>query len=255
MISQSPISQSPISQSPISHLPVSQFPISTLPALLSLLQLASATLPVGAFSYSEGLETLVHSQQLTTPQQLQQWLTQELQVGAIRVEAAIMLRSYQATQSQTWEQLLAWNRWLSASRDSEELRQQSWQMGRSLLRLIQKLNPPPTLPAAILQTLRDQNCNFAIAFGLTAHHWQIPPDLALIGYLQSWATNLIAAAIKLIPLGQTVGQQLLFDLQPALEAAMRMILSLEDDQLEVCGWGLAIASMQHEIQYSRLFRS
>jgi urease accessory protein len=225
------------------------------PSLLALLQLASASLPVGAFSYSEGLETLVHLQQLTTPEQLQHWLTQELTCGSIRFEAALMLRGHQATQAQDWDQLLAWNRWLSASRDSEELRHQSWQMGRSLLRLIEKLDPPPPVPAALLQRLRQEQCNFAIAFGLTAHHWHIPPDLALLGYLQSWATHLIAAGIKLIPLGQTVGQQLLFDLGPCLTTAVQSVLALPDDDLEICGWGLAIASLQHETQYSRLFRS
>ncbi len=224
-------------------------------ALLRLLQLASATLPVGAFSYSEGLETLVHSQQITDPQTLHHWLRQELSLGAIRIEAALMLRAYRASETQAWDQALDWNRWLSASRESEELRHQSWQMGRSLLRLLEKMDPPLPVPTDILQTLRQEECNFAIAFGLTAHHWNIPPDQALLGYLQSWATNLIAAAVKLIPLGQTAGQQLLFDLQPDLEQAVTVILDLPDDRLESCGWGLAIASMTHETQYSRLFRS
>lgn len=223
--------------------------------LLRLLQLSSPTLPVGAFSYSEGLETLVQQRSLTTPAQLRHWLQQELNLGAIRPEAAVMLRAAQAAQAQDWPTLLRWNHWLTASRETEELRLQSQQMGRSLLRLLQKMAPPLTVPAETLQALRQEGCNFAIAFGLTAAHWQIDADAALLGYLQSWAGNLIAAAVKLIPLGQTDGQQLLFDLQPELETAAAVITTLADDDLETCGWGLAIASMTHETQYSRLFRS
>ena len=224
-------------------------------SLLRLLQLSSPALPVGAFSYSEGLETLVQQQRLTTSTALRHWLQQELHRGAIRQEAAVMLRAHIAASAQNWTALLTWNSWLSASRETEELRLQSQQMGRSLLRLVQKMAPPLPIPSDLLQLLQQEKCHFAIAFGLTAAHWKIESAAALQGYLQSWSNNLIAAAVKLIPLGQTEGQQLLFDLQSSLEKAAASILTLSDEALETCGWGLAIASMTHETQYSRLFRS
>lgn len=224
-------------------------------ALLRLLQLASPALPVGAFSYSEGLETLVHQQQITTAEPLIHWLGQELRHGSIRLDAALMLRCYRASQAQDWPQLQDWNQWINASRETEELRLQSEQMGRSLLRLLKQLQPALTVPAEVLAHLQAEHCHFATAFGLAAAHWQIPAEQVLLGYLQSWATNLIAAAVKLIPLGQTVGQQLLFDLQPELERAAIAIPLLQDDELETCGWGLSLATMAHETQYSRLFRS
>jgi urease accessory protein len=220
-------------------------------ALLRLLQLASPALPVGAYSYSEGLETLGEAGQLPDATALAHWLEQELQCGAVRLEAAVMVRAYQATQANDLAALNYWNAWLSAARDTEELRQQSWQMGYSLSRLLQEIEP--TLQAHLGSL--GHPCNFAIAFGMAAAVWQIPITAAVLGYLQSWATNLINAGVKLIPLGQTAGQKLLLNLQPNLEQAAQTALTLGDDELASVGWGLAIASMNHEVQYSRLFRS
>jgi urease accessory protein len=228
--------------------------------LLRLLQLSSSTLPVGAYSYSEGLELLVETQRLPSAVALQDWITQELRYGSMRVEAVIMLRAYHATIAQDTAALLAWNHWWSAARDTEELRLQSWQMGRSLLRLFLDLEDPDQKGAVdkhwpALRELFGQECNFAIAFGMVAAAWQIEPTAALLGYLQSWATNLISAGIKLIPLGQTAGQQLLLNLEPEIYATVEVSLTLTDDALESCGWGLSLASMAHETLYSRLFRS
>ncbi len=219
-------------------------------ALLKLLQLSSPALPVGAYSYSEGLEFLVESGKIRTVAELEHWLVQELRYGAVRLEAAIVLRSYQASQIKQWERLQFWNQWLSAARETEELRSQSWQMGRSLLRLFQDLHPEFWLPPDL-----GKECNFAIGFGLVAAAWEIELEAVLLGYLHSWATNLTNAGIKLVPLGQTAGQRLLLHLQPTLEQGFQEILVLPDDALVSCGWGLALASMAHETQYSRLFRS
>lgn len=217
-------------------------------ALRSLLQLASPTLPVGAYSYSEGLEAL--ADKITSAASLDHWLRQELRYGAVRLEAAVMIRAYGSSLAQDFLALTDWNRWLSATRETEELRSQSWQMGRSLLRLIQDLQENE-----ITTLLLKQDCNFAIAFGTVAARWQIDEQSATIGYLHSWATNLIGAGIKLIPLGQTAGQRLLLELDEELDRATQEILTLQDDDLSSCGWGLSLASMAHETLYSRLFRS
>ena len=240
--------------------PLQRDNFSTGNQLLRLLQLSSSTLPVGAYSYSDGLELLVETQRLTSAVALQDWMTQELRYGAMRVEASIMLRAYQTTIAQDTAALLAWNHWWSAARDTEELRLQSWQMGRSLLRLFLDLDDPnptekidKTWPA--LRELFGQDCNFAIAFGIVAAAWQLEPTAALLGYLQSWATNLVSAGIKLIPLGQTAGQQILLNLEAEIYSAVEVSLVLPDDALESCGLGLSLASIAHETLYSRLFRS
>ncbi|AFZ56344.1 urease accessory protein UreF [Anabaena cylindrica FACHB-243] len=220
-------------------------------SFLSILQLASPALPVGAYSYSEGLEMLVENSIITSVEHLKHWLEAELIYGSIRLDGAVMVRALQAAKVGDLEALCRWNLWLSALRDAEELRASSWQMGRSLLQLLGKLEPE-VLPLA---TAVGYPCNYAIAFGIASHHWQISPQTALLTYLHSWANNLITAGIKLIPLGQTAGQQLLLGLQDLLSTTMGEILALEDDDLVCCSWGLSLASMQHETQYTRLFRS
>jgi urease accessory protein len=124
-------------------------------------------------------------------------------------------------------------------------------MGRSLIQLLGKIQPQ-------IQPFADavgNPSNYAIAFGIAAAHWQIDISAALLGYLHSWATNLITAGVKLIPLGQTAGQELLLQLQPLISHTAIEIISLKDEEIACCSWGLSLASMQHETQYTRLFRS
>lgn len=219
--------------------------------ILTLLQLASPSLPVGAYSYSEGLEYLVESNVISNIDSLEQWLNQELNYGSIRLETGVMWRAYDNFEQSNVEKIIFWNQWLSAARETQELRQQSWQMGQSLLKLI--VNLDPSLDAIAHQL--SLPCNYAIVFGIATAHWQIPAQTAILAYLHSWLTNLINAGVKLIPLGQTAGQQLLFKLRPLLITTTEQIINLPDEKLSNCGWGLALASMAHETQYTRLFRS
>ncbi|KYC41366.1 urease accessory protein UreF [Scytonema hofmannii PCC 7110] len=219
--------------------------------LLCLLQLASPALPVGAYSYSEGLETLVENGTIKDRVTLQHWLEAELRYGAIRLEGAVMMRAYQSVKISDLKGLSYWNSWLSAARETEELRASSWQMGRSLIRLLVEL-----LPQMVSITDAVGNpCNYAVAFGIAAAHWNIEVRAALLAYLHSWASNLITGGVKLLPLGQTAGQQVLLSLQELLVVAVEEIVELEDDNLSCCSWGLSLASMAHETQYTRLFRS
>ncbi|MDF5717664.1 MAG: urease accessory protein UreF [Rhizonema sp. NSF051] len=219
--------------------------------LLYLLQLASPALPVGAYSYSEGLETLIENGIIHNQISLKHWLEAELRYGAIRLEAAVMLRAYQSSREDDLKTLLYWNRWLSAIRETEELRASSWQMGRSLIQLLSSLQPEIQFIAEAVGS----PCNYAIAFGIAVAYWDINIKAALLGYLHTWATHMMTAGIKLIPLGQTAGQELLLKLQPFINIAAAEVLTLEDDELSCCSWGLSLFSMAHETQYTRLFRS
>jgi urease accessory protein len=225
--------------------------------LLCLLQLAFA--PVGAYSYSEGIESLVETGAIDSEVSLRNWLQDSLQFGAIRVEAAVAVRALRAAKIGDLTALSYWNGWATAAKETEELRSQSWQMGRTLLRLLLDLrSPTPTPLITIVQQFVESGgnpCNFAIGFGIAAACWQIEEEAALLGYLYSWATNLASAGVKLIPLGQTAGQQLLLDLRSQISCTAQEVLKLEDDELGSCSWGLALASMAHETQYTRLFRS
>lgn len=230
-------------------------------ALLRLLQLASPALPVGAYSYSEGLETLVEQGVVTTPSALAGWLEQELAYGLVAIDAAAVgLVHRAATQAGLGQGnfvpdtdfLAPLNQQLSALRDSEETRQQSWTMGRALVRMATHLH------ADLEPWLRTPGnpCNFAVVFALVAVRWQIEPRSTVLGYLHSWAANLMTSAVKLIPLGQTVGQHLLLDLYPVLEESCDRALATQSlDDLYLSSWGTTLATMQHETLYTRLFRS
>jgi urease accessory protein len=220
-------------------------------ALLTLLQLTSPALPIGAYSYSEGLETLVYQERIRSAADLQLWLEESLATGSIGIDAAVLVRADLAWQQGDKQALAYWNDWLSATRETAELQQQNWQMGRSLFKLLGDLYPQIQLPN------HDPNTewNLAIGFAIATNLAQIDRRTAVLGYLHSWVSNLISAGVKLIPLGQTAGQQLLLQSQTAIETATDRALNVTDDRLFCCSWGLALASMAHETQYSRLFRS
>lgn len=219
--------------------------------LFKLLQLVSPALPVGAYSYSEGLEALVQAGTIDSSEAMIGWLQQELAVGLIRVEAGVVGRVHDAAIAGNRVAISEWNDWLSAIRETEEVRQQSWAMGRALGRLAAQIQPDiqPSLEAI------GTPCNFAVGFGLLAARWEIDAETTVLGYLHSWVSNLITSAVKLIPLGQTTGQQLLLELYPRLEAAAQDGLAMEPADLALSGWGASLASMHHEELYSRLFRS
>jgi urease accessory protein len=220
-------------------------------ALLTLLQIASPALPVGAYSYSEGLETLVDQGLIKSAADLQTWLTESLATGSIGIEAAILIRAHRAWNQGEQPQVIHWNHWLSATRETAEIQQQNWQMGRSLLKLLQDLYPQSDWSGWDMT----ENWNIAIVFALAAGLAEIDEHTAVLGYLHSWAGNLVSAGVKLIPLGQTAGQKLMLQLAESITLSADRSLTLPDDQLFSCSWGLAIASMTHETQYSRLFRS
>lgn len=222
--------------------------------LLLLLQLCNSSLPLGAYSYSEGLETLVEEKQIIDSKSLNKWLVNELKYGSIRIELAIVIRSYNCYLKKDLEGLLYWNNWFSASRETAELRQQSWQMGKSLLKLILSFEPENQFLSQVIKGFHDP-CNYAIAFGIITAYWEIKIENLLLGYVHNWVNNLINVGVKLIPLGQTEGQKLLLNINHEIIKNMTDILSLKDDELSSCSWGLSLASIKHENLYSRLFRS
>jgi urease accessory protein len=222
-------------------------------ALLALLQLTSPALPVGAYSYSEGLEVLVDRGTITNQQQLQQWIEESLATGSIGLEIAVLRQTQQAWCTRDLDSLAQWNYWLSATRESAELQQQNWQMGRSLLRLLGDLRPE--VDWSTLSIALGDNCNFVVAWSIAAELWGIDLETSTLGYLHSWASNLVSAGIKLIPLGQTAGQQILVQINSPLITTMQRLKDRSPTEVFTCSWGLALASMAHETQYSRLFRS
>ena len=225
-------------------------------SLLHLLQLASPSLPIGAYSYSQGLESAMASGQVHDPASARRWLITTLHAVVARFEAPLLWRLLQAWSQADAAAITHWTEIALAGRDTAEFRAETVQMGYSLTRLVTELGiAPPALLAilAILQAQGDVPLPTALAFAAVA--LEVPPEMALLGMLFSWAENQVLVCVKSVPLGQVAGQRLLLSLRPELEAAALAVQALDDDDL--CNWapGLSLLSMQHETQYSRLYRS
>lgn len=205
-------------------------------SLARLLQLASPTLPVGAYSYSQGLEAAVEAGIVCDAASAQAWIADVLEFAVARIEIPV-LRLQIETPTQ------ARNDFFIATRETAELRAETLQMGHSLAKLLVELGVevPFEQPA------------FPTSYAAAVRAWDIEPHAAVVAYLWSWLENQAMAALKAVPLGQTAGQKLLVSLGERLEGMARA--ELEEARWSNFAPGLAFLSARHETQYSRLFRS
>ena len=222
-------------------------------SLLHLLQLASPSLPVGAYSYSQGLESAMARGLVHDEHSARVWIVDMLDEIVARFEAPLTWRLIKAFEARDAEAVAHWTAVFVASRDSAEFRAETVQMGYSLARLISELVPDDTSLLTLLQAQSDIPFPTALAAATVA--LQVPAESALLGMLFSWAENQVLACVKSVPLGQVAGQRLLLSLTAAIEAAALTARTLPDDELSNWSPGLSLLSMQHEVQYSRLYRS
>lgn len=215
-------------------------------ALSKLLQLASPALPVGAYSYSQGLESAVEAGIVHNAASARCWISGVLEFSVMRMEAPLFLRLCAAWRAQDAAMAAHWNTLFLASRESAELRAETAQMGYSLRRLVRELG---------LGEIAFEEVAFPTVYTYAAARWEIEPRDALIAYLWAWLENQVMAALKAVPLGQTDGQKILLELGARLEALAEEAAHIGDDELVNFAPGLALLSSQHETQYSRLFRS
>lgn len=219
-------------------------------ALLRLLQLVSPALPVGAYAYSQGLEQAVQAGWVRDEDSARDWIAGVLEHNLGRLDLPLLRRLQQAWQADDPGQVEYWSRYTCAARETAELRSEDRQTGTALARLLADLGIAPAR-----DWIMHPDVNWPVMFALAAVHWRVPLDTAALGYLWAWCENQVAAAIKLVPLGQTAGQRILAHCAVRIPVVGRAAAQCADEDIGQLCAALVIGSAWHETQYSRLFRS
>lgn len=223
--------------------------------LLQLIWLASPALPVGGFSYSEGLEAAIDHGLVHDEASCCAWLLDQLLLTQARGDLAVIAQAVPAWQAMDCARLQQLSDWVLATRESSEMRLQSLQMGKSLMDWLRSLQEHSPASPEALQCLAELPPTWPLGYALALASTQAPLDQALQACAFGWAENMTQAALKAVPLGQSSGQRMLAALARAIPEAVRIALTRTDDTRQAFSPMLAILSSRHETQYSRLFRS
>ncbi len=221
-----------------------------------LMRLSSPALPVGSFSYSQGLESAVELGMITNEATTGAWIEQTLNTVMAHGEAVLWLLLYRAWHDQDRKQICQWNQWYYASRETAEARAETTQMAISLIHLAQALDWGEKQSRACLNDL-DTPC-FPTVHAYAVVALGLPEEAGLAALLYSWMENQIMAAIKTVPLGQTAGQRLLSSLIDQLDVAItiaRQSAACQPPEIYTLAPHYSIVAARHESQFSRLFRS
>lgn len=230
-------------------------PTTVAAGLLHTLWLASPALPVGGFSYSEGLEAAVDAGLVHDEASATDWVIDQLHLSLARSDLAVVAQAIPAWHSGHLARIGALNDWVLATRETQEFRLQTEQMGRSLMAWAQSLGDPGDGVLQQLQAADLHPPSYPVAMACAAAASGAPLADSLAGFAFGWAENMVQAAIKSVPLGQSAGQRMLARLVREIPVAVAHAMSLDDDDRQAFTPLLAILSARHETQYSRLFRS
>jgi urease accessory protein len=228
-----------------------------LPAasLLQLIWLASPALPVGGFSYSEGLESSVERSGVTSESIASNWLSDQLHLALARGDLAVVAKAVAAWRRGNLHHVRELNDWVLQTRETSELRLQAEQMGRSLVDWLRNQDAGQPARLQAIDALTAMSPTYPVAFALAVSRTKAPVRDALLAFAFGWAENMVQAALKSVPLGQSAGQRILARLASEIPAAADRATRLMDSERQAFSPMLAILSAQHETQYSRLFRS
>jgi urease accessory protein len=222
-------------------------------ALLQLIWLASPALPVGGFSYSEGLEAAVDQGHVKDEATASGWLSQQLALTLARADLAVIAQALIAWRHDDLARIAQLDAWVLQTRETAELRQQTEQMGRSMVEWLKSVRPQEAARATA--QLTSAQLTYPVAFALAASSSTATERDAALAFAFGWAENVMQAAIKSVPLGQSAGQRILARLAAEIPSAVDDALALDDESRQAFSPMLAILSSRHETQYSRLFRS
>jgi urease accessory protein len=227
------------------------------PSLLQLMWLASPALPIGGFSYSEGIEAAVDSACIATYSEANEWLIDQLHLTLARADLAVLAKAIPAWRRGDLTRIDELNNWVQQTRETSELRLQTEQMGRSMLDWWRKQPSFHSDFQSNFQSNQDflKSPTYPLIFALAASSTQANVRDCSMSFAFGWAENMTQAAVRAVPLGQTDGQRILANLAEHIPAAVDAAMRLQDSERQAFSPMLAILSSQHEIQYSRLFRS
>lgn len=218
-------------------------------SLLQLIWLASPALPVGGFSYSEGVEAAVEWAGIDSEAKATEWLTDQLHLSFARGDLALVAQAIAAWRANDMARVRALNEWVMVTRESAEFFLQTEQMGRSFVEWL-KLHHDDTA-----EVFANLPATYPVAFAFAVSRTGATVHDGCLAFAFGWAENMIAAAVKAVPLGQSAGQRILGQLAHDIPAAVTRAMNLGDDERQAFAPLLAVLSARHETQYSRLFRS
>ena len=221
--------------------------------LLGLLQLASPALPIGGFSYSQGLESAVEMRLVYDAESAQTWIQSGLEAMLGANELPMLATLRRAWERKNYQEVKLKNAWFLASRESLELRQETEQMGWSLAQLALRLSWHDRARQAALQELKP--ICLPAAFAYAAGALGIDDESCVAAYTFVWVENQVAAAAKAVPLGQIAGQKILYSMHGLASSLALRAIDTDPEQISTFAPHLAILSARHANQYSRLFRS
>lgn len=226
------------------------------PSLLRLLQLSDPALPVGGFSHSAGLETYVQSGMVNDAASASAFITGMLSQNIHYTDAALVSMAYDAITDKQFTGIQQLDDLCTAVKLPKEMRQASQKLGIRLIKIFQPLCNNEWLNRyATAIKAKQLHGHYCLAFGIIAHALQIEKTAALTGFYYNAAAGFVTNCVKLIPLSQQVGQQLLFSLQPLITALVQKNQHPDIEMTGLCCTGFDLRSMQHEQLYSRLYMS
>lgn len=225
-------------------------------ALLSLLHLSDPALPIGGYSHSAGLETYVQSGIVKDATTAKAFVTEMLSKSIHYTDAAFVSLAYDATGTNDLITILSLDEECTAVKLPKEMREASRKIGWRLIKNFQPLYNNELLNEYAKAVKAQQaSGHYCIAFGLLANILNISKKDALTGFYYNAAAGFITNSVKLIPLSQQHGQEILFSLHPLIEELAEKSLQPDKDLIGLCCSGFDIRSMQHERLYSRLYMS
>ena len=214
--------------------------------ILKLLTWNNQAFPIGSYSFSSGLEYAVESNLITTGDELQSWLKNLLNFGSIQTDAILLVEAWKLMREKKYRNLIELNNFAISLNQSYEKYIENYEQGKSFIKITSD---------AWNHKFQSKNLTFPLAYASSAYQENIKLEDTLISYLHANLCNLLSAGIKLIPLGQTEGQRIQIKLNLYIEEEYKIILKKDMNDIGNCGWVNDIVSMQHENQFTRIFRT